>query len=80
MYIQQFIHQPFSLSWNHVTFHQFSIHPTLTSLSSICHIFIHGKLTNGGIELWQDNIAKLPHISQFTQLDFDHTLNPNPKP
>jgi hypothetical protein len=42
------------------TFHQFSIHPTLTSLSSICHIFIHGKLTNGGIELWQDNIGKLP--------------------
>lgn len=57
-----------------------SIHPTLTSLSSICHIFIYGKLTNGGIELWQHNIAKLPHISRFAQLDFDHTLNPNPKP
>jgi hypothetical protein len=62
------------------TLHQFSIHPTLTSLSSICYIFIHGKLTNGGIKLWQDNIAKLPHISRFAQLDFDHTLNPNPKP
>jgi hypothetical protein len=112
MYNSSIYSSTFFIILESCTFHQFSHHPTLTSLSSICHIFIHGKLTNafyitwwslrpiigwlvargerhisfcGSFDRWchwtlARRYSKATHISRCTQLDFDHTLNPNPKP